>query len=176
MKTNILSVRVMTRDDWASIRPTSAGRIQKIRDSHHIIARLISTGMTLREVAENTGYSISRISILRNTPSVIELIEHYRNLDTGAWLKGRDLYNDQLLRLRMKAARQMEEQLDSADESDEPIPLNRLISIMDSTSDRTGYHRKSSTENININYAMNLEKAIARVKSIKVIEQEPSRE
>ena len=71
----IKSVRSMTKDDIEALRqPSSRVRLQKLRDSHHIIARLLVSGLTNREVAQETGYSETRLSIIKSSPAMQELI------------------------------------------------------------------------------------------------------
>lgn len=52
--------------------------VKRMRDSHHLIARYIAKGLSGAEVAALTGYSQSRISILRSDPAFSELAEFYR--------------------------------------------------------------------------------------------------
>ena len=79
----------MTRVDLESLRQPSARRmrIAKLRDQHHIMARLFVSGLTNAEVAAETGYSIARVSVLRNSPAMMELVERYRADDHDEWRK-----------------------------------------------------------------------------------------
>lgn len=52
--------------------------IKRLRTQHHHLARLIAEGRKEIEVSALTGYSQSRISILKNDPAFAELIEHYK--------------------------------------------------------------------------------------------------
>jgi hypothetical protein len=61
--------------DKIAEKPSS---IKRIRDHHHLIARLIAQGKRTTEVAHEVGYSISRISILKGDPAFRQLIEMYR--------------------------------------------------------------------------------------------------
>ena len=49
-----------------------------LRARHQQVARLLATGMPEGVVAQLTGYTPSTISTLKNNPSMIELIAHYR--------------------------------------------------------------------------------------------------
>lgn len=51
--------------------------VQKLRHSHHTLARLLAEGRKPGEVAAIMGYSNSRISILQNDPAFCELVEYY---------------------------------------------------------------------------------------------------
>jgi hypothetical protein len=57
------------------VKPVS---IQRLRDSHHALAKALARGMDNTEASVHTGYSISRISILRSDPAFSELVESYR--------------------------------------------------------------------------------------------------
>jgi len=153
-------------------QPSARVVIQKIRDSHHSVARLFASGMRNQEVAEAVGYSQTRISLLRSTPAMVELVERYRADETSAWRKERDEYYHNIHAAGSKAWRQINDQLDAADEADEPLPLQRLLAIADSSADRIGYNKKSTTLNINVDFAARLEQAIARSATIKTIERQ----
>jgi len=64
---------------------------------------------------------------------------------------------------RMKAVRLIEDALD-----EDEVKPEFALKVFDSMADRTEYHRKSTKENINIDFAARLEVAIAR--SAKVID------
>ena len=161
----IQSVRSMVRGDIEALRQLSARpRIAKLRDSHHIMARLIVSGLTVTEIAEETGYSVSRVSLLKNSPAMVELCDRYRADDHGAWKRSRDERYESILAAGTKAWRKINDVLDA----DEELPVTTLLKIADSSSDRVGYHRKSTKENINIDFAARLEAAISRSRIIEI--------
>lgn len=160
----IRSVRPMVRADLELLRqPSARSRIQKLRDSHHIMARLFVSGLTNAEVASETGYTIARVSVLRNSPAMEELVAKYRADDHDEWRKHRDGTYEYMHRVRMKAVRLIEDALD-----EDEVKPEFALKVFDSMADRTEYHRKSTKENINIDFAARLEVAIAR--STRVIE------
>lgn len=59
-------------------RHTAAPDIKRISDRHHTLAKLLATGTTEAEAAIITGYSASRISILKSSPAFMELLDLYR--------------------------------------------------------------------------------------------------
>ena len=124
-------------------------------------------GMRPGEVAEEAGYSLVRISILKADPAFAELIEHYRKIENASFIEARDHYWDSATSVRMKSLRQMADQLDEADETGEKIPLRTLLSIHDSTADRTGYGKRSTQVNINVDFAAKLDQAIKKAKDIR---------
>jgi hypothetical protein len=168
----IRAVRPMTRGDIESLRqPSARPRIAKLRDSHHIMARLFVSGLSHAEIAAETGYSIARVSLLRNSPHMVNLIERYRDDDHTEWRKHRDVTYGYIHTAGAKSWRMINDQLDEADESGEPIPLATLLKIADSSADRTGKHRKTATENVNVNFAAKLEAAFAKSKTIRYIDE-----
>jgi hypothetical protein len=53
--------------------------LRRLTDMHHCIARLVAQGEAGYAIAMATGYSQSRISILKADPAFQELVEHYRS-------------------------------------------------------------------------------------------------
>jgi hypothetical protein len=51
---------------------------QKLRDSHHMIARLRASGLRGYQIAERMGYSSVRVNDLLNSPAMEELVAQYR--------------------------------------------------------------------------------------------------
>lgn len=52
--------------------------IRQLRERHHSVARLLSEGLPQGLVATMTGYTEQYISVLKASPAMMELIEHYR--------------------------------------------------------------------------------------------------
>lgn len=169
---HIKSVRPMVEADIESLRQPSARlRIVKLRESHHILARLLASGLTHTAAASHIGYTQSRVSILANTPAVQDLIAKYRATDDASWKESRDEYYESVHAAGTKAWRQINDQLDDVAD-DDPLPLDRLLRIADSSADRVGYHKKSASINVNIDFASKLESAIARSRTVRQIELE----
>jgi len=57
--------------------------IHSLRARHHSVARLLATGMPEGVVADLTQFTAPYISVLKNNPSMIELINHYRSPNNG---------------------------------------------------------------------------------------------
>lgn len=171
--TRVLSTRPLTREDLAQLQlPMAKHEITKIKDSHHDVARLLASGCSLELTAEKTGYSINRISILKQSPAFQELIAKKREILDDRWADSHDVAYTMIQRATRKAWRQVEEHLDEADETNEKIPLKTLLAVAADGSDRVGYMKKSATLNANIDFAKRLEEAIARSKQPKLIEGE----
>lgn len=166
----IRGVRPMTKSDIETLRqPSARPRLQTLKDVHHIIARLVVSGFTNTEIAAEVGYSIGRVSIILNSPAFAELVARYRAETHESWKRSNDAVYDNILRAETMAWRKIVDRLED-DEAEDSIPLRDLLKIADSGSDRTGHHRKSTKENININFAAQLELAISRSREVRTIE------
>lgn len=80
-------VRELVQSDLALLateRGVKPSHIQSITDRHHALARCLSTGMTVFEACQVTGYTPSRVSVLRGDPAFEELVAHYRDIGAEA--------------------------------------------------------------------------------------------
>lgn len=161
----------MTKADIESLRQPSARiRIQKLRDVHHQICRLAATGMRNVDIATTIGYNQQRISVILGSPAAQELIAKYRADVDDSWRRQVDIDMEDMSRLRRKTRRILEDMVDDHEET--PISGALALKIHDSMADRDGHHRKSTKENINVNFAAQLEAAFARSKQIRYIDGE----
>lgn len=164
----ITDVRSLTRADLAVLaepRPTNS--IQTLRDTHHRIARAVAAGLRNAEVAEMTGYSITRISILRQDPAFIELVAHYRGLITAEYVREADPVIGFLKDNALKAAAMLSDKLDHAMEQNEFLPTRDLLGIAELGFDRTGYGKVNKNVNINVDFAAQLEAARKRSAAVR---------
>jgi hypothetical protein len=60
--------------------------VLELRHGHHTIARLLADGTKQVEISAITGYSQSRISILKGDPAFQELIEYYKTQKEAIYL------------------------------------------------------------------------------------------
>jgi hypothetical protein len=153
----------MTGDDLAALRePAARPNIQKIRDAHHNVARLMALGLRQDEIAARTGYSLGRINQLAADSAIHELVESYRGRIDEAYVKSADAFAKVCTSNMMKAARQVSETLDGADEQGEQLPVRELMLILGDGADRFGYGKHATNLNINVDFAAKLEAAIVR--------------
>lgn len=166
----VKGVRPMVKSDIEALRqPSARARLQNIKDVHHIIARLTVSGLSNGEIALEVGYTETRISMIKKSPAMVELIARYRGQVDEAWRKAFDADQAAMLRGRRKALRIVEDYLDDHEEN--PVPISAAMKVYDSLADRSGFHRKSATDtNINVNFAANLEEARHRSRNIRVID------
>ena len=52
--------------------------IKRLRDHHHLLARLVAEGRRTTDIAAEVGMSVSRVSILKGDPAFQQLVEMYR--------------------------------------------------------------------------------------------------
>lgn len=162
----VKAVRPMVRSDIEALRqPSARPRIQKLGATHRTMVRLFALGHTNAEVAQILGYSVSRVSLIRNSPAFQEQLDRFLDKADVAVQQSVDATNQLMAQGRVMVLTQMIEDV----EAGELTPAMKLR-YFDSFADRTNYHRKSTKENININFAAELEAAFERSKSIKLIE------
>lgn len=169
----LLSVRPMVRDDLEALRqPSARGKITKLRESHHAVVRLLAAGLPQKEIAARTGYTISRVSILANDPSCRELLAKYRDQVDESWRESIDEYHALATKNMITAERMISDKLEDADESGELPTTRELLAISRDAADRFGYGKRSTNINVNVDFAKKLEEALARSRSVKLIEAE----
>ena len=142
------------------MRPGKSAAVKAFKDSHHLVARLFAAGLRPGEVAERAGYSGTRISVLLGDPSFQNLIAEYRREETIAFALARDDYYERATRARNIALRLVEDKL--ADVDPEDVTIRELMGIHDSLADRTGYGKRSTQVNVNVDFAAQLDRAIKR--------------
>lgn len=88
---SIVKVRELNQGDLADIlAPPEVGAqtptVIELRHSHHTIARLLADGTKQVEISAITGYSQSRISILKGDPAFQELVAYYTTQKEAIYL------------------------------------------------------------------------------------------
>lgn len=164
-------IRDLSPADLARLRDaprTDLSTPKQFRDTHHRVARLIASGLRLTEVADRTGFSYGRITMLAKSPAMKELVAMYREKVIEAYIEAEEEYITDATRIRRKAMRHIEEHLDAADEAEELIPLKLALAVASDMADRTGFGKSSTKVNINADFAKALERAYAA--QVRVIE------
>lgn len=157
------AVREVTEADLALLateKGVRAPAVQRLRDSHHMVARLLAEGQRPESVIAATGYSASRISILQADPAFQELVAFYRKEVDTAFA---DL-QDRMASLALDVAAEIQDRL-----NDEPEEINttQLMALLSLTADRTGHgvSTKSTNVNVNVNLGERLRAARERAAS-----------
>lgn len=163
----LLDVQPLTREDLETLREKrhNVAGLERIRDAHHNIFRLLALGLSQKEVAEITGYSVTRVSQMEASPSGQELLALYRN-------KVNDKFEDaaaEMIRARTilhhKAICHQIEHFERAEEQGDLVPLKLAIAVGAEQADRLGPVKKSVSANVSgspAEFAAAMEKAAAR--------------
>ena len=162
----IISVRPLTAEDLASLRTRSAvNPVKRFRDSHHKMARLFASGLRVGQVAELTGYSVSRVSVFHNNPTFQALIAEKRGIEDAIAADQITAYNQLILENGLKAERKLADKLDDDDENEE-MSVRELVSIARDAADRVGLSKRSIQTNVSLDFAAILDRAIARTNRV----------
>lgn len=163
-KLKAFEVRELSRDELTRLHEPRAKlpSLQRIRDSHHQLARLFASGLRIREVSERSGYSVSYITKIYPDPAFQELIAQKRAVVDEAWRESQDEYQELLLRNMIAAERHIADRIDECDETGELLPVKTAIAISRDAADRMGYGKKQTNLNVNVDFAKNLEAMLRR--------------
>lgn len=140
-------VRELTLSDLALLsteRGIQPSHVQRITDRHHALARCLASGMSATEAGLCTGYTASRISVLRGDPAFEELISFYR-ADRGAEVL--DL-QAKFTALAKDATTEIQERLELEPAS---FGLDQLLDTVKLAADRSGNGPQSKITNLNVN-------------------------
>jgi hypothetical protein len=139
-----------------------APTLQKLRDSHHMIARLAAMGLRTTKIAEQVGYSYQRVQALLASPAMDELVAKYRLKVDDEFVEQADSFFSIATSNMLAAERHIADAIAEADEAGELIPIRTALAISRDAADRFGYGKKTQNLNINVDFAAQLEKAIKR--------------
>jgi len=106
--------------------------LKRIRDSHLTVARLLAHGLTPIQVALQTGYAVSRISVLQRDPTFIELLDFFR-------LKEEEARSDFNARLQLVAEDATQELHERMQDAPETFSNAELLDVAKTYIDRAGF-------------------------------------
>lgn len=163
----VLSVRPLTREDLGVLREKRVGapRIKQLRAQHHRLAYMLASGMTIREVAEVTGYSTTRLLQLRDNDPAFRDLMAKSEPDAKAAAR---LAVDEYARARFEQATMANEIIlehlnRCVERMDDPeaelIPLKSLLPITQDFADRYGHGKHSTQVNKVVDFAKMMEQA-----------------
>lgn len=169
-----VEVRQLTDADLAMLsteRGIAPKELKRLGDAHHALARALASGMKPAEASILTGYTVSRISVLRTSPQFQDLVEFYSAHQT-------DVYADVQARMQNLSLDALETLRTRLEEEPEEFGSAMLLEIVKTLADRTGFGPSSKTTNLNVNLdlAGRLERARARIKEIEAAPVEASEE
>jgi len=144
----------------AGSRETKPKPIQRLRDRHHALARLIADGMENVEASAITGYDAARISVLRADPAFKELVAGYKKQKEAAFGE----FQDRAAMVALSALNIIQERLE---DQEEEISTGQALEIVKTLADRTGHApvAKSLSVTANLDIGDRLKKASDRVKA-----------
>jgi hypothetical protein len=143
-------VRELEESDLALLetdRGVKAPTLRRLTDMHHCIARLVAQGEAGYAIAMATGYSQSRISILKADPAFQELVAHYREAAA-------EIYEEHQIDIAKKMAAVLSDTLDVQHDyvlSDDP-DIRNINDIAKFVADRAGYGPASKSTNTNFTF------------------------
>lgn len=163
----ILNVRPLARGDLDLLKETrQLPVITRLRDPHHLLAKLLASGLRATDAALRSGYSLNRVMQLQADPTFKDLVESYRGIVTSAFAEQAETFMELAHANMIKAERMIAEKLERAEEEDELLPTKDLLAISRDAADRTGYGKKQTNVNVNIDFAAKLERAAARSRRV----------
>jgi hypothetical protein len=134
---------------------------------------MVAAGMRPGDIVEQSGYSHGRINALMIDPAFQDLVSYYRSMVDESFKEQLDATHRQMILARGKAIRMLNDKLEVAEENDELPPVRELLGILELTADRTGYGKRETKVNVNLDFAGNLEKALSRMKSVRSLDSTP---
>lgn len=158
----------LTRADLQVLSENSKGfdeprkPLERLKERHHALARLLASGdMTDGEAGILTGYNQPTISILKQDPTFIELLDFYRN---EVNLEFRS-FQAKLARLGGDSIDELQRRVE---ESPEELGAAFLLDIVTKVADRTGNGPTSSTTSkteVNVTLDLSARMKLAREKA-----------
>lgn len=120
------------------VRGSETPSIQKLRHSHHTLARLIAEGRSYTEAGLIAGYVISRVSLLMKDPAFQELVEYYTFQVKDIFLN----VHERLATMGMDALMELQDRMN--DPEAKPFTNKELMDIAELSFDRSGYGPKTT--------------------------------
>ena len=149
----------------------NSGDLKRIKERHHAAARMLAQGMSQRMIAEICGYSETYLSTMLNTPSMQDLVAHYRGSHNAA----ADLIGEQLRAAGMGAVEKLLERL----EADE-LENSELLGLAKLGLDRSGHGPQQKHHHLHeshvIDYAelTRLDREARRASQVDIIQVGPT--
>ena len=145
------------------VKTQTSPSLKKIRDTHHALARVLANGMSETEASLVTGYSLSRISILKADPQFASLLEFYRN----ETIEGQADFRARMVNVGLDALQELAERLEDDPDSFSPALLKDIVKDM---ADRTGHAPQRGPANVTqINVGLSDRMARARERAASAL-------
>ena len=102
----------------------------RMRNTHHMLARLVAEGRSNTEAALATGYATTRVQLLRNDPAFQELVSHYKAQADHKWVDVQE-------RLAMLGLSTLDELQDRLESDPDGFKNRELMELAQMTLDRS---------------------------------------
>lgn len=133
----------------------TAPAIKEIKDRHHALARVLASGESEAVACAITGYSASRISILKADPQFQELLQFYRDHA----IEETEAFRKRMVMVGMTALNELADRLDDEPEKFTPGTLKDIVKDF---ADRTGTVPVAQKGGVNVNITLRDAMAEAR--------------
>jgi hypothetical protein len=139
-------VRELTNEDIQKLWTLKSGDLKKdlkpitrLKHAHHMLARLIATGVPGEECHLQTGYTTVHQRRLQKDPAFQELVSYYKTQSDAKYA----LMNERLGALSMDVVTEIQERLE---ENPANFTNNELNSLLELSLDRTGHGPTSNVK------------------------------
>lgn len=148
------STDLILLDDERGIKPPE---LKSIKANHHRLAQLLASGVRPLEASVATGYSLSRISILKADPAFQALMSEYQG-------EVREEFRDFAAKMAMVAQMATDNIIERLEDKPEEFTTNQLLEVTKTFADRAGFgpQTKNQTVSVNVSLAGRLEQARRR--------------
>lgn len=145
-KLAVTGTRSLAMEDLmaAATKPTEPNPgVKQLRQSHHQLAKLLAQGLKQVDIASITGFSMSRISVLKSDPQFAELLSYYQEMEAEGWQNARADMRERLLSLGFDSIETLHSRLE---EDPEGFSNDALLKLVELTTDRTGHGKVTKLE------------------------------
>lgn len=161
-------LRELTESDLALLateRGIKPSHIARLSERHHALARCLASGLSVSDACAITGYTPSRVSILKGDPSFEELISFYTSAKAGLVHDFAD---------KAAIARNMATDLiiERMEDTPEAVGIDTALDVAKTFADRTGHGPQSRSQHLHVhmNLADRLKTARQRVGALPAAE------
>lgn len=162
-------VRELTLDDLRKLEVERGVQkpvplMRRLSERHMALARALASGVSAQEASAITGYTVNRISILRDDPTFKDLVQLYTEKVDSGYLD----FHKQLSGATMDAVLMLRDRMEDEPEN---IATRELLEVVKTGADRTGYGPQSTNVTVQVDLAERLAAAYKRVEERKRLEQ-----
>lgn len=140
-------------DDLGLHRPAHQGppTVQRLRDTHHSLARALAAGLNYIQAGTKTGYTATRVSMLMQDPAFQELVASYRAVVNDEFRDAGAATAENTFAGLALSARMMRDKLEKLDEEGELPSFGELQNNIRILGEFTGLSAAKRTINHNVN-------------------------